>query len=267
MNKKFENPYGYFSEDGREYIITTPVTPRPWGNIISNGDFGMMVSQTGSGYSWRGNAGQNRITRSFQDLIRDNWGKYFYIRDLKRNVYWSAAYKPVMHPYDHYSVVHGIGYSKFRQQIEEIISEFTVFVSAKDPVEIFQLKLTNQSDEVRELDVTSYAEWLLGFAPDEHREFHKLFIETSADIARSAVFARKCLWGFPDDKGRHNNVDWPYTAFMAVGEPLKSFDCDKESFIGMYNNDDKPKAMSEPTLEGRSGRFTDAIRRVAFAWH
>ncbi len=265
MNKKFENAYGYFSEDGKEYVITTPITPRPWGNIISNGDYGMMVSQTGSGYSWRGNAGQNRITRSFQDLVKDNWGKYFYIRDVKRNVYWSATYKPVMHPYQSFSVTHGIGYSRFNQQVEDIASEMTVFISPNDPVEIFQLKLTNVSDEVRELDITSYAEWLLGFAPDEHREFHKLFIETSADVAGKMVTARKCLWGFPDDKGRHNNIDWPYTAFMAASEPIKSFDCDKETFIGMYRNDDRPQAMLDTRLAGRSGRFTDAIAALQVA--
>ena len=265
MNKKFENPYGYFTEDGREYIISTPFTPRPWGNVISNGDYSMMVSQVGSGYSWRGNAGQNRITRSFQDLVRDNWGKYLYIRDLKRQTTWSAAYKPVMHPYQHYQVIHGLGYSRFIQQIEDIESVLTVFVAADAPLEVFQLALTNHSDETRELDVTSYVEWLLGFAPDEHREFHKLFIETSANVNEQAVFARKCLWGFPDEHGRHNNVDWPYTAFMAVSEPLKSFDCDKESFIGLYNNDDRPKAMADPTLAGRAGRFTDAIAALQVA--
>lgn len=264
---KFKSPYGYFSDDGKEYIITTPITPRPWGNVISNGDYGMMISQTGSGYSWRGNAGQNRITRSFQDLIKDNWGKYFYIRDLKRNTYWSAAYKPVMHPYESFSVVHGIGYSRFIQKIEDIESELLVFVSANDPVEIFQLTLRNAGQESRELDVTSYAEWLLGFAPDEHREFHKLFIETSADVPNQTVYARKCLWGFPDDRGRHNNIDWPYTAFMSVSEPLKSFDCDKESFLGLYQNDDKPHAMSLPQLAGKSGRFTDAIAALQVEVH
>jgi cellobiose phosphorylase len=265
MTRKFESRYGYFTEDGREYVICTPITPRPWGNVISNGDYSMMISQTGSGYSWRGNAGQNRITRSFQDLIRDNWGKYLYIRDLKRNTYWSAAYKPVMHPYQRYQVVHGIGYSRFSQQVEDIESVLTVFVTADAPVEVMQLTLTNHSGETRELDVTSYAEWLLGFAPDEHREFHKLFIETSADVSEQAVFARKRLWGFPDEHGRHNNVDWHYTAFMAVSEPLKSFDCDKESFIGLYNNDDRPAAMFEPTLAGRTGRFTDAIAALQVA--
>lgn len=259
MGKKFESRYGYFTSDGREYIITDPFTPRPWGNVISNGDYGMMVSQMGSGYSWRGNAGQNRITRSFQDLIKDNWGKYLYIRDLKRGVYWSATHKPVMRPYQEYQVAHGLGYSRFTQRVEEIESVLTVFVAADAPLEVFQLTLTNHSDETRELDVTSYVEWLLGFAPDEHREFHKLFIDTSADVSQQAVFARKCLWGFSDEHGRHNNVDWPYTAFLAVSEPLKSFDCDKESFLGLYNNDDRPAAMFATQLAGRTGRFTDAI--------
>ncbi|MGQ9491274.1 MAG: GH36-type glycosyl hydrolase domain-containing protein [Anaerolineae bacterium] len=264
-NGKFANPYGYFSADGREYVITTPHTPRPWGNVISNGDYGMMISQTGSGYSWRGNAGQNRITRSFQDLVRDNWGKYFYIRDLNRQTYWSAAYKPVMRPYQRYMVAHGLGYSRFVQQVEDIESVLTVFVAPEDPVEIFQLTLLNRSEEERALDITSYVEWLLGFAPDEHREFHKLFIETTADLECRAILARKYLWGFPDDKGRHNNVDWPYTAFMAVSEPLKSFDGDKESFLGLYHNDDRPRAMAEPRLAGRVGRFGDAIAALQVA--
>ncbi len=256
---EFSTPYGDFSSDGREYIITTPRTPRPWCNIISNGDYSLLVSQTGSGYSWRGNAGQNRITRAFQDLVKDNWGKYFYIRDLQTGRYWSATYKPVMHPSDEYRVVHGLGYSRFLQSVNGIRSELTLLVSARDPVEVWELRLTNTGTAPRLLDVTSYAEWLLGFAPDEHREFHKLFIETWADPARSAVFARKYLWGFPDEKGRHNNVDWPYTAFMAVSVPLKSFDCDKESFIGLYESEEHPQAMRQERLAGRSGRFGDAI--------
>lgn len=265
MDQSFASAYGYFSDRGREYVITTPCTPRPWGNVISNGDYGLIISQNGSGYSWRGNAGQNRITRSFQDLIRDNWGKYLYIRDRQRNRYWSATYKPVMQPYERFAVTHGIGYSTFTQQIAQIESQLTVFVTVDDPVEVFRLALTNHGDETRELDVTSYAEWLLGFAPDENREFHKLFIETWADEAQSTVFARKCLWGFPDEHGRHNNVDWPYTAFMAASEPLRSFDCDKETFIGLYNNDDKPQAMRDERLAGRCGRFGDAIAALQVA--
>jgi len=52
---------------------------------------------------------------------------------------------------------------------------------------------------------------------------------------------------------------------MAASEPLLSFDCDKESFIGLYNNDDKPQAMVDAQLAGRSGRFTDAIAALQVA--
>ena len=51
--KKFASPYGYFSKDGREYVITEPKTPRPWVNVISNGDYGLIESQTGTGFSWQ----------------------------------------------------------------------------------------------------------------------------------------------------------------------------------------------------------------------
>ena len=259
MSPKFSNPYGAFSDDGREYLIRTPLTPRPWSNVISNGDYSLIVSQAGSGYSWRGNAGQNRITRSFQDLIRDPWGKYLYLRDLESGQFWSATYRPVMAQADFYEAAHGIGYSRFTQQIHGIRSLLTVFVAPADPLEVWELTLINRSDRPRRLDVTSYLEWLLGFAPDEHREFHKLFIETRAEPALSAVFAHKFLWGFPDELGRHNNLSWPYTAFHAVSRPLKSYDCDKESFLGLYRNDDRPQAMLQPALDGRSGRFGDAI--------
>ena len=72
--RKFENKYGYFTADGREYVITRPDTPRPWVNVICNGEYGMIETQTGSGFSWLGNSNLARITRWDQDLIRDNWG-------------------------------------------------------------------------------------------------------------------------------------------------------------------------------------------------
>ncbi|MGC8956080.1 MAG: GH36-type glycosyl hydrolase domain-containing protein, partial [Fervidobacterium sp.] len=91
MRRLFESKYGYFTSGGKEYVITDPRTPRPWVNVISNGDYSIIASHTGSGYSWRDNAGQNRITRLYQDLIKDNWGKYYYIRDVESKKVWSAT--------------------------------------------------------------------------------------------------------------------------------------------------------------------------------
>lgn len=259
QEKLFANKYGYFTSDGREYVITDPRTPKPWSNIISNGDYSFMISQTGSGYSWRGNAGQNRITRTFQDLVKDAWGKYFYIRDLETMRFWSATWKPVMAEYTRYEVRHGIGYSIFSHEVEKILSELKTFVVINQPVEIMELTITNNDTKTRHLDITSYLEWNLGFAPDEHREFHKLFIDSEFKPEVNSFLVKKYLWGFSDEKGRHNNVDWDYIAFHGVSEKVKSFDGDKESFLGMYGSEQSPLAMKEERLRERTGRFVDAI--------
>lgn len=259
MNERlFENKYGYFTDNGREYVIKTPKTPRPWSNIISNGDYSFMISQTGGGYSWRGNAGQNRITRNFQDLVKDPWGKYVYIRDLDSKNFWSAAWAPVKAEYQEYEVRHGIGYSVFKHKVNDIKSEMLVFVAPHDPVEIMQLTLTNEDCAERKLDVSTFFEWGLGFAPDEHREFHKIFINSRFDDEINGLLVEKYLWDFPDEKGRNNNLSWNYVAFHAASKTVKSYDGDKESFLGMYGSEADPKAMKLEKLEKRTGRFVDA---------
>ena len=79
----FKTKYGYFTDDGKEFVITTPRTPKPWINIICNGDFGTTISQTGSGYTWKTHASLNRITRWEQDLIKDEWGRVQYSDVIK----------------------------------------------------------------------------------------------------------------------------------------------------------------------------------------
>jgi cellobiose phosphorylase len=67
--RRFESKYGYFDEAAREYVITSPHTPRPWVNVICPGDWGVILSQTGGGYSWRTHASLNAITRWSQDIV------------------------------------------------------------------------------------------------------------------------------------------------------------------------------------------------------
>lgn len=251
------NQYGHFSENGKEYIITNPRTPKPWINVVSNGDYSFMVSQTGGGCSWRGNSGQNRLTRLYQDLIKDNFGKYFYLRNLDTMDFWSLSYQPVQHVYDLYEVVHGIGYSVFKYQVDHIYSEMKMFVVPHQPIEIFEIKITNKSDQSKRLDLTSYFEWEAGIHPDEHREFHKLFMDTDYNQSLKAIKLKKYMWGFGDKEGLQNNVDWDFIGFHAVSEPVKSYNTDKETFIGMYNSEKEPHAMAHPQLSNSVGRFGD----------
>src|SRR3989338_916752 len=125
-NRKFESKYGYFTADGREYVITRPDTPRHWVNVISNGNYGIVESQNGSGFSWRGEANLFRITRWEQDLIKDTFGKFIYVRDNDSGKMWSATYKPCCVELDFFEVRHGIGYSILTSQYEGIRVEKTI---------------------------------------------------------------------------------------------------------------------------------------------
>jgi len=255
--KNFKTKFGHFSKDGKEYVITTPRTPRPWINVISNGDYGLTISQTGSGYSWRTHAQLNRLTRWEQDLIKDEWGKYLYLRDEQGRV-WSAGWKPVCQEPEAYLCRHGLGYSVIESRNFGIASTLLVFVPNDEPLEIWRLTLRNSSRKPRQLSVFSFFEWCLGQAPDWHREFHKSFIETAYDASSHAIFATKRLWEIPTARG-HWNAEWGYVAFHGASVKPAAFDTDKETFLGRYGNQRLPAAVQAGKLGKRVGNWLDPI--------
>lgn len=262
MVAKFESKYGYFDEAAREYVITTPHTPRPWVNVICPGDWGVIISQTGGGYSWREHASLNAVTRWSQDIIRDNWGKYVYIRDDRSGEIWSASWMPTRHSTESYRVRHGMGYSVIESEAGGIASSLAVTVPPGEPLEVWLVRLTNHGSDERELSLFSCFEWCLGASPDWHREFHRTFIETSLEPALATMWARKRLWEIPDDEGRSWNRSWGYTAFHASSLAPEGFEGDKEAFYGMYGDASMPAAVKLGFLSNSNGKWTDAIGSI-----
>lgn len=254
-----QNRYGYFSDDGKAYVITRGDTPMPWINVLTNGDYGLTLSQAGSGYSWRTHASLNRITRWEQDLIRDEWGKYLYLRDAVSGEYWSPTWQPCGAALDDYRVQHGMGYSVIAARRGPIASAVTFFVPPQHPCEIWLLRLENQGDTPRQLQVFSYLEWLLGAAPDWHREFHRTFIATQYEAAHGVLLASKVLWELPVESGTHWNRSWPYMAFHSASLTPAGFTADKRDFLGRNGTVHQPQAVIEGRLNGRAGRWGDPI--------
>ncbi len=255
--KKFKSKYGYFTADGREYVITRPDTPRPWVNVICNGDYGLIETQTGSGFSWLDNSNLSRVTRWDQDLIRDNWGKYLYIRDKQSGDYWSATWKPCCPKFDFFEVRHGQGYSVLKSSYKGIYAEKTIFVDVEEPAEVWKLVLRNDSKKARKLSVFSYFDWLLGNAADTHREFHKTFIETEIDEKNNALFGKKrpaLVPGFISTGLKET----PLQAFHACNVKPKAYDGYKENFIGIYRDIQNPQALEQGGCTNSEGKWGDA---------
>ena len=261
--RKFESKYGFFDDAAREYVITTAHTPRPWVNIMCPGEhWGVVLSQTGGGYSWRKHASLNTVTRWSQDIVRDNWGKYIYIRDDRSGEVWSASWMPTRHEPGHYQVRHGLGYSVIESEKSGISSSLTVTVPPGEPLEVCLVELTNDGSDDRELSLFSYFEWCLGASPDWHREFHRTFIETSLEPGIGTMWARKRLWEITNDKGESWNRPWGYTAFHASSLDPEGFEGDKEAFLGMYGDLSRPAAVARGVLSNSCGNWTDAIGSI-----
>jgi len=258
MKKKFQNKYGYFTEEGHEYVITDYHTPRPWINVISNGHYGLVISQLGGGFSWIDHANLNRITRWQQDLVRDDWGKYFYLRDDKTGEHWSPTVSPVMNEPEKYECCHGIGYTRFSVLYKGIQSELRIFVPFDHNLEIVTLKVINHGKIERELSLFTYLEWCLGAGPDQHREFHKTFLETEFDPDYQVLLSKKRLWEIPSNRG-HWNIEWNGTAFTACSESIDGFEGDKSAFLGNYENLNNPEALMRGNLTGTQGKWNDSV--------
>ncbi len=257
---KSKNKYGYFSDDGSEYIIERPDTPKPWANVICNKTYGLTISQTGGGYSWAYNSNLNRLTRWEQDLIKDESGKYMYIRDDDTGDFWSATWKPTCTTFDYYQCVHGVGYSIFKMEKCSIYSEMRVFVPKGDNCEIWIVKLHNKTNSARKISLISYVEWLTGAWPDCHREFHKLFQETKFDNSSKVLTVKKRLGGISADEAPWNTT-WNYVGYHTASV-VSGYEGDKEEFIGMYGNVMAPKAVKEGRLSKTTGKWNDSIASI-----
>jgi cellobiose phosphorylase len=260
--KKFETDYGYFSESGSEYVIKTYNTPKPWVNVISNGKYGLVISQAGGGFSWYEHSEFNRITRWHQDLVKDDWGKYLYVKNNKTKEVWSPTFLPVKKELDNFECAHGIGYSTFNSGYKGINISLNMFVPFEESMEIWDVKIENTTSEEVDLSFYTYFEWTLGSSADHHREFHKTFLETEFDEKLNAMIAGKRLWEIPLGDRGHWNIDYPYKGFISSSNKIVDYEGDKENFIGRYGDLVNPAGVVYEKLKRQVGNWSDPIGTI-----
>jgi cellobiose phosphorylase len=266
-NSPLSNAFGRFDPSGRRFVVTDSRTPMPWVNVLSNGHYGVVISQNGGGFSWLDNSQLNVLTRWEMDLVRDDHGRFLYLADLESGEVWSGAPAPCQPAYTRYQCEHTQGRTTFSTEYAGIGAEWTLAVAPGDPVECWRVTLTNTTGRTRKLRISSFFEWCCGVAPDAKREFHRLFFTTKHDAGRRAITVRKNMWDTPaKDEREHWNKPWPYVAGHAVGGIVFDADLamgDKQSFTGRYTARACPEAMTaaRPARPGDPnvfGRFGDA---------
>ncbi len=258
--------YGYFSNDGREYIITRPDTPTPWINYISNlrGYCGI-ISQAAGGFSFHKDPRDRRITKyRYNNVPVDRPGRYFYIKDEETKHYFSPTWQPVMKKPDSYECRHGQGYTVITQQVKDIVTETLYFVPADHDCEIWRLKIANRSTSIKKLSIYSYSEFTMWCEPESRN------IQWSLHLTRGSFENDMVLYNFIephpafDMKANANYVgDRGGFAFMGTSEKVMDYDCVRDKFLGNYNSESNPSGVESETLSNsilRGGNGCAALR-------
>lgn len=240
----FFNGIGGFSDDGKEYVITTGPdqrTPLPWVNILANPCFGTIISESGSSYTWFENAHEFRLSTWHNDPVSDKTGEAFYLRDEETGKFWSPVPLPVNA--GTYITRHGFGYTVFEHEQEGIHSEVTVFVDPEAAIKFIQLKLRNDSTIARKLSATAFVEWVLG-GQRPKSAFH---VVTELESNTGAIMARN-----PYNQEFSNRV-----AFLDADETVFSYTTDRTEFLGRNGTFKNPEALSRTKLSGKTGACLD----------
>jgi len=228
--------FGYFDDDNREYVITTPETPYPWINYLGSEDFFSIISNTAGGYCFVRDARLRRITRyRYNNVPLDSGGRYFYIRDGES--IWSPGWKPVKAPLDSYRCRHGLGYTRITSEKDGLEADITFFVPPGFRGEVQRVRLTNRSGAVKHVSLFSFVEWCLWNALDDMSNFQRNFSTGELEVENPVIFHKT------EYRERRNHY-----AFYSVNRPVDGFETSRDAFLGMYNGFDMPEAVKKGKL-------------------
>ena len=245
--------YGCFSDDGKEFIMKTPLLPRPWINYLTNERYCAIISQCAGGYSFYLDCRTDRILRWLPEGWHfDRPGRYLYIRDItnpKKPYIWSATYQPLRVEPDYFQARHGLGYTVIESLYNGIRVKITYYVPDIDDCEIWWVSLVNQTKKPHKLELYPYVEWLIGDYHMElrYRNIMNLYNRVWFDAETQSIFAKKTA--FWQDL---NIQPFKYICFFASSLPVKKCATRKNAFLGKYNTEEKPESI----IKGRMKDIT-----------
>ena len=225
--------YGHFDNKKREYVIDKMDLPTSWTNYLGIRNMAAVVNHTAGGYMFYKTPEYHRITRFRANSVpMDRPGHYVYIRDDESKDYWSISWQPVAKPLDEasYSCRHGMSYTTYNCDYSNINAEQTLVIPKDDSVELWDVKIKNEDNRVRQLSVFSYCEFSFHHIDMDNRNF-QMSLYASGSSYDKGIIEHDLFY-----------EEFGYQYFTANME-ADGFDCLRDTFIGRYRTEDNPKAV------------------------
>jgi cellobiose phosphorylase len=239
----------------RVRVFSSPDTPIPEVQLLSNGRYHVMITNAGGGYSrWKDIA----VTRWREDSTRDNWGTFCYLRDVTSGEFWSNAYQPTLKQSEKYEAIFSEARAEFRCRDHDFDTHTVIAVSPEDDIELRRIHIANRSRTRRAVDVTSYAEVVLASPAADalHPAFSNLFVQTEILPQRKAILCTR------RPRSLDEPVLWMFHLMAVHGADIGevSYETDRMQFIGRGNTVADPQAMrGSAALSGSQGSVLDPI--------
>ena len=236
-------------------VFQSPNTLIPEVQLLSNGRYHVMVTNSGGGYSrWKDIA----VTRWREDTTCDNWGNFCFIRDVASGRFWSTAYQPTCEPAEEYEAIFSQARAEFRCRNHDYVTHTEIAVSPEDDVEVRRVTVTNRSRKRRVVEITSYSEVVLTTSPADtlHPAFSNLFVETEILRKQRAILCTR------RPRSQDEQAPWMFHLMAVHGADVgeASYETDRMQFIGRGNTIADPQAMSgSAPLSGSEGSVLDPI--------
>ena len=244
--------YGHFDNQNREYVIDRVDLPVSWTNYIGTKDMMGVFNHTAGGYLICGSSEYHRITRFRPNGVpMDGPGHYVYLRDDEDGDYWSVSWQPVGKPKEHFSCRHGLGYVKYLSDYSNIAVEQRLFVAMDEAVEIWDLRLRNDSGRERRISVIPYLEF----------SFHQVDMDNRNFQMSLYAAGSRCEDGVIEYELHYEEDSFQF--FAGDSEP-NGFESLRDSFIGPYRTERNPLAVETGRLSGSQelgGNHCAALRK------
>jgi cyclic beta-1,2-glucan synthetase len=240
-------------DSSRRFSSPYQATPRT--HLLSNGNYSVMLTAAGSGFSrWQGMA----LTRWREDPTCDPWGFYIFLRDVFNGHVWSAGYQPIGRESEIYEVAFFEQRAEISRKDGPIRTIMEIIVSPEDDAEVRHLSLTNEGRGVREIELTSYSEVVLSppAADSAHPAFSKMFVQTEFVAERGALLATRR----PRDPGQPQL--WIAHFNSLDGEAIGGlqFETDRARFLGRgHDVRNAASIMDARPLSNSAGTVLDPV--------
>ena len=232
--------YGYFDNENREYVIDKLDIPTSWTNYLGVLDMCTVINHTAGGYTFYKSPEYHRVTRFRPNAVpMDRPGHYVYIRDDEDGDYWSVSWQPVGKSFDEakYKCRHGMSYTVYECDYKGIHAEQKLSIPIDDPVELWDVKIKNNSDKERNLSVFSYLEFSFHHIEMDNKNF-QMSMYASGSSYKDGIIENDLFY-----------EEFGYQYFTANFE-ADSFDCLRDNFIGSYRTEDNPIAVEKGVCSG-----------------